>query len=144
MFEAIFVFGSIPYTDFGANALDTKGNAALNFNGFIIGGVESLMTNLPLPIWFFVGVESLAMTGKYVKDEKTNIPYGMILCIILLVVGSLCSFFVYTTLPPQDGVAREANLVPYNVGYQLMFPNMSAEIATIMSIPAVRIIFLFF
>ena len=143
LFELIFIFGSIPYTDFGAYALDNKGNAALNFNGWIIGGADGLITNLPLPIWFFVGIESLAMTGRYVNDEKVNIPYGMITCLTALIIGALCSFFVYCTLPPQMGVPREANTVPYNVGYQLMFPNMSSQIATVFSIPAVMTFFSF-
>lgn len=56
--EAIFIFGSMPFVDFNANGLGA-GNTK-----WMLGGMEEILYILPIPIWLYVGFESIAMTGE--------------------------------------------------------------------------------
>jgi len=91
---------------------------------------------LPLPAWFFVGVESLAFAADMVQqdDPKIVVPKGSISCILTLLIMSIWVLFVCSSLPP--GVQVVANeLIPLNAGFSLMF-NCSKQCVTLLSLPA--------
>ncbi len=53
-----------------------------------VGSVEwsGIFAALPFAIWFYLGIEGIAMASEEIKDPQRNIPRGYILAMITLVV----------------------------------------------------------
>ncbi|DAZ93198.1 TPA: hypothetical protein N0F65_011739 [Lagenidium giganteum] len=125
----LYVFGSMAFVDYRANAVPDASKATLNgFTGFIQA--------LPLATWFFVGVEALGMSGDDVAKPKTMIPKAQVGCILTLVVTGALVYFVTISLPVDGGIdALQTSLTPLNTGFMLIL-NASNTVATALSLPA--------
>jgi len=124
----VYCLGALAWVDFQANVVNTQ--------PFFIGGVAGFLHILPLPAWFYVGVESLAFSCNMVLcgDPKVIVPRGSISCVITLFVTSIWVLFVCNSLPPgAHQVASEP--VPLNGGFALIF-RCSSTCATVLSLPA--------
>jgi ethanolamine permease len=53
-----------------------------------VGNVEwsGIFAALPFAIWFYLGIEGIAMASEEIKDPQKNIPRGYILAMITLVI----------------------------------------------------------
>jgi ethanolamine permease len=49
-------------------------------------GAKGVFASIPYAVWFFLGIEGVAMTSEEVKNPKRNIPIGYITGVITLVV----------------------------------------------------------
>jgi len=56
-------------------------------------GVQGIFTALPFAVWFYLGIEGVAMIAEEVKYPQKNIPRGYILGIITLVLLALGVMF---------------------------------------------------
>lgn len=63
----MYIFGSIEYSDFSANAPTPAVSGASNAEWFS-GGFVNFLATTPLAAWFYVGVESLNLSTAYVKE----------------------------------------------------------------------------
>ena len=56
-------------------------------------GVQGIFAALPFAVWFYLGIEGVAMVAEEVKHPQRNIPKGYILGIITLVLLALGVMF---------------------------------------------------
>jgi len=124
----LYCFGALVWVDFKTNVTDSQ--------PFFLGGVGGFFRVLPLPAWFYVGVESLAFACDMVTqgDPKLIVPQGSIACIMTLFATSIWVLFVCCSLPPGTSQLTNENF-PFNVGFALIF-RCSNTCATILSLPA--------
>jgi ethanolamine permease len=54
-----------------------------------MGGVPGIFAAIPFAIWFFLGIEGVAMTSEEVMNPKRDLPIGYITGIVTLVVLAL-------------------------------------------------------
>jgi ethanolamine permease len=54
-----------------------------------MGGIPGVFAAIPFAIWFFLGIEGVAMASEEVKDPKRDLPIGYISGILTLVVLAL-------------------------------------------------------
>jgi ethanolamine permease len=110
----MFCLGSLPYTNLSRYAplVNEPGTGPATY---FKGGFKSFLTNLPLPFWWFVGVESINMAAGDVDDPKKDIPQGQISCVLTLFVTCFFVLLVSAGLPP--GLYElQASTTPFNIG----------------------------
>ena len=100
----VFCFGSLKYVDFAANATPR-----------FTGGAEAFFVNLSLPIWFYIGVESMNMAADDVSEPRIQIPRAQITCVLTLFVTAILVLFITCSLPPGIGEIA-TDLLPFNRG----------------------------
>jgi amino acid transporter len=106
-------------------------------NGFQL---ENFMYILPLPAWFYVGIESLNLMADSVNDPKRVIPKASMMCMVYLFCSSIFVLFVACSLPP--GIKATANYFNVlNKGFEIMFA-IPPNVATLLSIPGIYTVFI--
>ena len=114
---AAFAFGAAPHFDAAALfdiAPDEGATTALPF------GVSGLLAALPFGIWFFLGVEGVALAAEEAKDPRRDIPKAIIgsmvvligtgLIVLVLAAGVTGSEFMGTSSAPLVDALNIANL----------------------------------
>ena len=134
----IYCFGSLAYVNiaryaphFGATGSDFEDNKPQWF----IGGMTGFMKCFPFSSWFFVGVESMNLSGSIVAQPKTAVPIASIWCIVTCFFTSLFVLFVCASLPMLDNIPTSQLSAPMSVGFALMF-KMRVSDAIVFSLPA--------
>jgi len=124
----VFCIGALRWVDFKSNVVHNQ--------PLFVNGIFGFMHILPLPAWFFVGVESLSFAADMVHqdDPKIVVPKGSVSCVLTLLLMSICVLFVCSSLPPGVQVIAKEH-VPLNTGFSLIF-NCSSRCATLLSLPA--------
>ena len=67
----IYIFGSIPFSDFNANALSPTVSGSDKTEWFV-GGFFPFLSTTPLAAWFYVGIESLNLGAAFVKQVSPS------------------------------------------------------------------------
>jgi amino acid transporter len=127
----LFIFGAAHWGNFTSYASleHETGRAA-----WFAGGGSEFMRVLPIPAWFFVGVESINLACQDIGEPKKNIPRGYLSCIGTLLLTCVGVLFVAVSLPP--GVMElQGELNPLNAGFRLLL-NCSEAVATLLALPA--------
>ena len=88
----IYGFGSIQYTNFDHNASSSE------FPMFRGGMVEYIKV-MPLPAWFYVGVESISFAVNNSPTPKTSVPLAQMACVFTLFGTMMLVLFVSCSLP---------------------------------------------
>jgi ethanolamine permease len=129
----IYILGSVQYADFNEYALMDTPTEVVADRWFKGGGME-FMRILPLPCWFFVGVESINLACKDMIAPKQTVPAGYIGCVSTLFVTCFAVLFACCSqYPGVDVMKNELN--PFNYGFARMF-NITYRQATALSLPA--------
>ncbi|KAG6611578.1 Amino Acid-Polyamine-Organocation (APC) Family [Phytophthora cinnamomi] len=122
----LYCIGSLPFVNYAKYA-DVP---SMQF----VDGFPGFMKALPLPAWFFVGVEALPMASDQIEHAKHIVPIAQVGCVVTLFVTGVFVYFVAASLPP--GLASlPAELVPFDTGFTLML-NIPRHAATVLSLPA--------
>ena len=124
----IYILGSLKFTNVDSYAMNLGAD-----RGYFVGGMTSFLNILPLPYWFFVGIESLAFACGDLEHPKT-IYKGWIPCMLTLFCTSIFVVIVTSSLPPGLFSLSLAS-VPLNAGFALMF-NCKETLLAALSIPA--------
>jgi len=124
----VYCLGSLFWVDFETNVAGSQ--------VFFLGGIAGFFHILPLPAWFYVGVESLAFSCDMLVqgDPKLIVPRGSIACVMTLFASSMWVLFVCCSLPPGIHHIADEEL-PLSAGFSLIF-KCSNTFATLLSIPA--------
>lgn len=127
----MYILGSAKDADFHEYALMDASTAT---GAWFRGGMYEFMRILPLPCWFFVGVESINLACKDMATPKTSVPPGYLACMGTLFATAFALLF--TCCAQYPGVDRlKDELNPLNYGFARMFA-ISFRQATALSLPA--------
>ena len=146
----IYCLGSLKFADFRNaqyvtwDSLTTSLPAEISGGGsgtaWFVGGFSSFMYVLPLPAWFYVGIESINFACTDIDEPKKNMPKSSLTCIATLVVTSFAVLFISSSLPltadtsdPSSSLATSS--APLSIGFRLMF-NITDAAAMALSLPA--------
>jgi len=113
----LYVFGVAAYADFEENAPieGESGNAK-----WFVGGSFEFMKILPIPCWFYVGVESINLACQDTAEPKKLIPKGYVATIATLMTTCIGVLFVAVSLSP--GIEDTAEqLAIFNNGWKKLF-----------------------
>eukprot|EP01038_Epipyxis_sp_PR26KG_P007190 gene7190-9808_t len=126
-----YTFATISHCDFDKNI--TK-NQTIHDSTDSPTIIKEFMYCLPLCAWFFVGIESVSLSGDHAIDAAINLPKGIVWCIITLLCFSLLMLFVITSQSPGlTGVSSE--FLPLNPGLMNTF-HISHQLAAVFSFPS--------
>ena len=104
----VYCFGSLPFIDFHKNVGTSGGK-------LFVGGLCEFIKVVPVTAWFFVGVESLNTASDDVMEPRRNIPWGQMMCIVVLNITACMVVVISCSLPIGiDSLANDP--VPLNTG----------------------------
>ena len=127
----VFILGGLKYANFDEHAsLEHRSGQ----DKWFAGGMAEFMHILPLPMWFYIGVEYISLASQDVNEPKEKIPKGYVWCFGTLVATAILVLFVACSIPP--GISElSSNLAPFGLVYSRIF-SMSSTMAIALSIPA--------
>jgi hypothetical protein len=127
----IYIFGSVKWANFMEHSTYPNNSGR---HKWFQGGIGEFMHILPLPCWFYVGIEGCNLASQDVPCPKITIPRGYLMSITTLICTAFGCLFIAISLPP--GILDLQNEIDiYNTGYRFMF-NCSKEVAAALSLPA--------
>jgi ethanolamine permease len=94
----VFFFAAIPHVDFSRYALDIapkEGGTPLFPMGYV-----GILAALPFAIWFFLGIEELPLAAEETVNPQRDIPRGMVLGMVTLIVSSLLVLVINSSIAP--------------------------------------------
>jgi ethanolamine permease len=94
----VFFVAAIPYVDFSRFALDVP--ASEGGNAWFPAGLFGVVAALPFAIWFFLGIEELPLAAEETHNPERDIPRGMVLGILTLIVSSALVLFLNSSIAP--------------------------------------------
>ena len=97
----VFFVAAIPHVDFTRYALNMTPDAG--GTAWFPKGLFGIIAALPFAIWFFLGIEELPLAAEETVNPQRDIPRGMVLGMITLIISSLLVLVINSSLAP--GVA---------------------------------------
>lgn len=114
----VFYVGAIPHLDFARFAFDippSQGNST-----FLPHGVRGIFGALPFAMWFYLAIEQLPLAAEEAHDPARDMPRGLLLGLLTLVVCALLTLVLSAGMAPGAaalGVSDE----PLFDGFQTIF-----------------------
>ena len=129
----IYIAGSIKFADLAANApLSADDNSP--YEQWFHGGMYEFMHVLPLPCWFFVGIQSINLACTDIVSPKSEVPKGFMAAMCTVLCTSFSVILIACSLSPGVPVLL-TRTHPLTRGYMHMFALTRSQ-ATIISLPA--------
>lgn len=89
---------------------------------------------LPLCAWYYIGVESLPLACVDCNNPARELPFGMVLCVIVLFLTAVGVFF--TSVSQSPGIEElGTSFLPMNYGFQKSF-GWNYDEVTWLALPA--------
>lgn len=94
----VFCIAAIPHMDFTRYALDMT--PAEGGSSWFPKGLFGIIAALPFAIWFFLGIEELPLAAEETVNPQRDIPRGMVLGMVTLIISSLLVLVINSSLAP--------------------------------------------
>lgn len=129
---AVFVVGAIPHLDIQRWAMNIP--PAPGGSRWLPFGIPGIFAALPFAIWFYLGIEELPLAAEESHDPKRDIPRGMILGILTLIVSSLLVLVLNSGIAP-GALAIGHSTEPLFEGFKTVFGNgLAARIFSLLAV----------
>jgi ethanolamine permease len=136
----MFCLGSLKFVDFHENASFHTDSGSLyephSPKKWFVEGISGFLYALPMALWFFQAIPTVAVTADDSDDPKASFPFATNCSILILVPMVICLVFIWVSLPPALSPIDANSLTPLSAGFKLMF-NTSSPYLAILSIPAI-------
>jgi ethanolamine permease len=109
---AIFYAGAIPLIDWKRNALAG--------GPFLPKGTGGILSALPFALWVYLGIEQLPLTAEEAHDPARDMPRGLLLALITLIVCSFATPILSGSIPPGTAVVATST-EPLLLGFRTIF-----------------------
>jgi ethanolamine permease len=114
----VFYVGALPQVDFEQFAFDiepTEGNSR-----FLPFGPAGILAAFPFAIWFYLAIEELPLAAEEAHDPAKDMPRGILLGFLTLVVCAFATLTLNTAIAPG---AKElsASDEPLFLGFKAVF-----------------------
>ena len=115
----VFYIGAIPHFSWDL-ALNIEPDPDLGGTRFLPKGWMGIAAALPFAIWFYLAIEELPLAAEEAHDPKRDMPRGLLLGLLTLIVTAFLVLFLNAGIAPgasQVGVSEE----PLYLGFQTIF-----------------------
>jgi ethanolamine permease len=135
---AVFWVSAIPAVDFDRWAL----NIAAGADGTAVElpegggewfpfGVKGVLMTLPFAVWLFLAIEQLPLAAEEAADPKKDMPKGLILGMLTLMVSALLITFLNSSIGAPDKMhgafGLGASLEPLLDGFRILYGDLTAK-----------------
>ena len=135
---AVFWVSALPSTDFDRWALnigvgpDGKGVELPEGGGsWFPFGWKGVLATLPFAVWLFLAIEQLPLAAEESADPKKDMPKGLILGMLTLMVSALLITFLNSSIGKADGMHGSFSLStsgePLLDGFRVLYGNAAAK-----------------
>lgn len=129
----MYILGCIKYGDFDRYApIHEKNGAGEVEEVWFKGGIDMFLKILPIPCWFFVGIESVNLAAHDTQNPKRDIPRGYVSSYITVLLSTLATIFVAVSVFPGSQYLPYS-LNPQSWAFMKMF-DINLQHATALSI----------
>ncbi|NIX78139.1 amino acid permease [Microvirga terricola] len=116
--------------DFARWALNVGADGAELANGggpFLPLGIKGIFMTMPFAVWLFLAIEQLPLAAEESHDPQADMPKGIILGIMTLIVSAFLVTFLNTSIAPgAAGLAKSGE--PLLDGFRTLFGSDIAKI----------------
>ncbi|MFW5921329.1 MAG: ethanolamine permease [Polyangiales bacterium] len=95
---AVFYVGAIPHFDFDRWALSIEPDEG--GTAWLPRGWEGVLGALPFAIWFYLAIEELPLAAEESHDPRKDMPRGVLLGLLTLVVAAFLTLFLNSGIDP--------------------------------------------
>lgn len=114
----VFCIAAIPFIDFSRFALDIAPNDG--GSAWFPMGAFGVVAALPFAIWFFLGIEELPLAAEETVNPQRDIPRGMVLGMLTLIVSSILVLVINVSIAPGAS-ALSTSAKPLYDGFSTIF-----------------------
>lgn len=115
---AFFVVTALPHMDFTRYALNIPPQDGGSV--WFPMGVGSIIFAFPFAIWFFLGIEELPLAAEEAVNPERDIPRGMVLGMVTLIISSLLILVVNSSIAPGAAALGSSDQPLYD-GFATIF-----------------------
>ena len=101
--SAVGLFDSSNLTDI---AVDTS---AVGSSSFLPFGLLGIWAAVPFAIWFFLAVEGVPLAAEEAREPEKNVPRGIIISMLILIVTGATVLFLATGALGADALSTSGN-----------------------------------
>ncbi|MCQ4119729.1 ethanolamine permease [Rhodococcus tibetensis] len=104
----IFAISAIGLFD-AANLTDIQATDAVGASSFLPFGLFGIWAAVPFAIWFFLAVEGVPLAAEEAREPEKNVPRGIIISMLVLLVTAATVLFLATGAMGAEGLATSGN-----------------------------------
>jgi ethanolamine permease len=135
---AVFYISAIPAVDFdrwalniGVGANGEKIELAEGGGSWFPFGWKGVLATLPFAVWLFLAIEQLPLAAEESADPKKDMPKGLILGMLTLMVSALLVTFLNASIGKPDGMHGSFTLStsgePLLDGFRVLYGTGAAK-----------------
>ena len=114
----VFWIGAIGRMDFSRWALDVP--VEPGGSPWFPRGVRGVLACLPFAIWFYLAIEELPLAAEESHDPKRDMPRGILLGLLTLVLCAFATLFTSSAIAPGATALGKSN-EPLFLGFETIF-----------------------
>ena len=134
---AVFFVSAIPHFDFSRWALNIGPGGTLLPEGngpFLPMGITGALAALPFAVWSFLAIEQLPLAAEESADPKRDMPKGIILGMLTLIVTAFLILFLNPSLPSVGSFALGSSGEPLLDGFRAIYGAGLAKLLAFVAI----------
>ncbi|MEY2853222.1 MAG: hypothetical protein RL030_354 [Pseudomonadota bacterium] len=135
---AVFYISALPAVDFdrwalniGVGANGEKIELAEGGGSWFPFGWKGILATLPFAVWLFLAIEQLPLAAEESADPKKDMPKGLILGMLTLMVSALLVTFLNASIGKPDGMRGSFTLStsgePLLDGFRVLYGTGAAK-----------------
>ena len=133
----VFWFSAFPNIDFSAWALNIGEGGVLLEGGngpFLPMGIVGALAAMPFAVWLFLAIEQLPLAAEESVDPKRDMPKGIILGIVTLIISAFMILFLNPSVVGVGAYALGQSGEPLLDGFKAIFGSGTAKILALVAI----------
>jgi ethanolamine permease len=142
---AVFWVSAIPSMDFERWAL----NVAAGPDGAAVElpagggewfpfGVKGVLMTLPFAVWLFLAIEQLPLAAEESADPKKDMPKGLILGMLTLMISALLITFLNSSIGAPDKMhgafSLSSSVEPLLDGFRVLYGDLAAKALALLAV----------
>ncbi|RVW01061.1 ethanolamine permease [Rhodococcus xishaensis] len=104
----VFAISAVGLFDSG-NLFDIAPTDAVGASSFLPFGLIGIWAAVPFAIWFFLAIEGVPLAAEEARDPERNVPRGIIISMVVLLVTAVTVLFLATGAMGAEGLSTSGN-----------------------------------
>ena len=103
-------------------------------SSFLPKGLKGVVNALPFAMWFYLAIEQLPLAAEEAHDPKRDMPRGLLLGIVTLIVASVLTLILNAGIPPGAAMVGTSN-EPLFLAFETIFgAGLSASLCSLIAV----------